>query len=80
MFIRIFKFAGKQILSSQVINFNLVECMRATVTAHLSCTHADCFRERPKVDKQLMGMNVDELRKGLVTFCFSKYGDDKPKM
>ena len=47
-FIRISRLAGKQILSSQVINFNLVECMRATVTAHLSCTHADCFRERPK--------------------------------
>ena len=31
--------AGKQILPSQVINFNLVECMRATVTAHPSCTH-----------------------------------------
>ena len=32
--------AGKQILSSQVINFNLVECMRATVTStHPSCTH-----------------------------------------
>ena len=36
MFIRISRLAGKQILSSQVINFNLVECMRATVTAHPS--------------------------------------------